>query len=332
MLCPGCGFENENDNKFCNMCGMALPEAGNQDIPPAEREQVSIDNLSFDDFNLDTSSSSNGLDLDLSSSDTAQNDNSADFNFDLSANSEADGGLNLDLNTESADFNFDSSDSQSGGLDLNLDTASSDNLELDLDLNADTENSNTISIETPEDSSDDPFAAPAEFDMTMPEQQPAEEPATNVAYAPQTETVETSQPKPEEDTLSFDITPQEETSEQPVEFDLSASSDDQTTNFDTQDFNASTESFDFGDLDSGTTETVESTPTIDDSDDDLSGLIVSSNDDFSTPSPAPASETTEDFSITEDTTSFDTTSFDVASETPAVEIQLKKVTMISLVH
>ena len=67
MLCPGCGFENENDNKFCNMCGMALPNEENKDIPPAEREQVSIDNISFDDFNLDTSSSSNGLDLDLSS-------------------------------------------------------------------------------------------------------------------------------------------------------------------------------------------------------------------------------------------------------------------------
>ena len=27
MQCPGCGFENEKDNKFCNMCGMGLPGA-----------------------------------------------------------------------------------------------------------------------------------------------------------------------------------------------------------------------------------------------------------------------------------------------------------------
>ena len=88
MLCPGCGFENENDNKFCNMCGMALPDAEKQDIPPAEREQVSIDNFSFDDFNLDTSSSSSGLDLDLSADSNSQNENSNDFNFDLSANTD----------------------------------------------------------------------------------------------------------------------------------------------------------------------------------------------------------------------------------------------------
>jgi hypothetical protein len=88
MLCPGCGFENENDNKFCNMCGMALPSEEKQDIPPAEREQVSIDNLSFDDFNLDTSSGSNSIDLDLSADTAAPTDSSSDFNFDLSANSE----------------------------------------------------------------------------------------------------------------------------------------------------------------------------------------------------------------------------------------------------
>ena len=84
MLCPGCGFENENDNKFCNMCGMAQKKKKKQDIPPAEREQVSLDNLSFDDFNLDTSSGSNSIDLDLSTDTAAPTDSSSDFNFDLS--------------------------------------------------------------------------------------------------------------------------------------------------------------------------------------------------------------------------------------------------------
>ena len=41
MLCPGCGFENENDNKFCNMCGMALPNAEGNTNSPAEEAHAS---------------------------------------------------------------------------------------------------------------------------------------------------------------------------------------------------------------------------------------------------------------------------------------------------
>ena len=66
MLCPGCGFENENDNKFCNMCGMALPNNEGNNDSPAEREPLDLD-LSLD-LNLDDSSNNNNLSLDLSDS------------------------------------------------------------------------------------------------------------------------------------------------------------------------------------------------------------------------------------------------------------------------
>ena len=151
MLCPGCGFENENDNKFCNMCGMALPDAEGNSNAPAEREPL-LD-LSFDELNLNESSSSDdGLNLDLteSVSDPSQantNTNEAEsLDFDLGAVSDNSNSIDLDLNVGNSEISFDTADTQNDGLVLDLDNSRDENLSLDMDLNEG--NSSTINIDT----------------------------------------------------------------------------------------------------------------------------------------------------------------------------------------
>ncbi|MBI3039297.1 hypothetical protein HYY75_09670, partial [bacterium] len=51
MRCPGCGFENETGNKFCNICGMALPSGESDSQTPLEREPLELD-LSMDSLDL----------------------------------------------------------------------------------------------------------------------------------------------------------------------------------------------------------------------------------------------------------------------------------------
>lgn len=112
MQCPGCGFENESDNKYCNMCGMALPTQSNDIINPLEREPLELD-LSLDLPNLEQekqSESSNSANFDLDLSFSKNNDEQSNLKLDLNTNSQ----LDLNLNSSTMPEGFD--------LDLKLDT------------------------------------------------------------------------------------------------------------------------------------------------------------------------------------------------------------------
>ena len=89
MQCPGCGFENEKGNKFCNMCGMGLPGTGETPDAPAEREPLDLD-LSLDLDVGEAADAAGGLSFDLGTP--------AGGSFDLSAGSADDAGdLQLDM-------------------------------------------------------------------------------------------------------------------------------------------------------------------------------------------------------------------------------------------
>ncbi|MBP5470996.1 MAG: zinc ribbon domain-containing protein, partial [Candidatus Riflebacteria bacterium] len=305
MLCPGCGFENDSDNKFCNMCGMALPNTEGSNDSPAEREPLDLD-LSLD-LNLDDSSTSNDLSLNLSDDTTnvAPADSADALNFDLSAAADNTNSLDLDLNAGASDFNFDTSDSSSNSLDLNLDKSSSEGIDLNLDLNANEEQPNTINIDTSVDSSDDPFAAPTEFDMSVNEANEEKTNELDFSATPEPEPVaETSTPI-DDFSIDTDVTA---TNEQSSDFEATTTEVSNSDDLSTQDFTADTDSYNFGDLD---TENVTDTNVVDAADDDLSGLIVSSNDDYST-----SSDTDSSFNFTEETVDV-SSDFDVPDETPA---------------
>ena len=331
MLCPGCGFENESDNKFCNMCGMALP-AGDSANPPAEREPLDLDlslDLSLDDAN----GSADGLNLDLSAADNSGFDlntnldsvsgasnQSADDGLDFSLPTVSDDtGLNLDLNA-SPDLNFDTAASgDNNGLNLDLDSESQN---LDLNFNTEEAPGDTFNIETPSEAEEDPFAAPEGFDLNT---APASElPEAGMPTEPMVEAITADAPvayeEPAQEIQEFNF---EETASQGAqEFNFEESSTDQSAGFGIDSDTASTESFDiesqntassnefdFGDLDSQTATVSapeESTTEEVDlgsigGDDDLSSLIVSSNDDFSTPE-----ATTESISFDDESSTFDT--------------------------
>ncbi|MBF0545265.1 MAG: HEAT repeat domain-containing protein [Candidatus Riflebacteria bacterium] len=134
MQCPGCGFENEIGNKFCNMCGMALPVQGDASQTPLERAPLDLDlsletpdlggiqnpqlsggepslelnadqGLNLDDMKLDTSGLSE-LSLDLSTTDAP------DFGADLKIDSTPDMAKHDDVK-----FDLDNSPT---GLELNF--------------------------------------------------------------------------------------------------------------------------------------------------------------------------------------------------------------------
>ncbi|HQG28893.1 MAG TPA: hypothetical protein PLY73_10050, partial [Candidatus Ozemobacteraceae bacterium] len=133
MQCPGCGFENENDNKFCNMCGMSLPTSGGGTATPLERAPLDLDlSLDLSDATGTAAAAGEGKTpagtLDLGG-------------FDLTppAAGVPTGGLSLDLGipaggaTESPlDLNLDTSAGAGGGFDISFDSkATPAGLELD---------------------------------------------------------------------------------------------------------------------------------------------------------------------------------------------------------
>ena len=266
MQCPGCGFENEKGNKFCNMCGMGLPGTGETPDAPAEREPLDLD-LSLDLDVGEAADAAGGLSFDLGTP--------AGGSFDLSAGSADDAGdlqldmpetpekseISLDLNAGGDDVSFDSIDNSAASpavdLDISMDQGDS-GLNFDLLDNSPTEQAGV---------DDDPFAAPAGFDISL-DDAAAEEPADAVSFdAP---AVAVSEPAAA-DEFSFDV--------------AGAASEPSAREVDAETLAVETESFDFGDLDAtpaAAASTPEPVAAVDAGDDDLSGLIVSSTDDFST--------------------------------------------------
>lgn len=165
MQCPGCGFENESDNKFCNMCGMGLPAEGASFEEPVERDPLEIDlsmELDFGtqedsvgsgstgdsslllDSNLEIDSLANDLDFADDSSgslkvDEAAMDFGADFNFENDTSqglteinlNDADVGLEMVADTlDSMDF---------GSNETAIDLEDSSNINTSIDLGPDCE-------------------------------------------------------------------------------------------------------------------------------------------------------------------------------------------------
>ncbi|MBF0406076.1 MAG: HEAT repeat domain-containing protein [Candidatus Riflebacteria bacterium] len=108
MQCPGCGFENEIGNKFCNMCGMALPLQGDSSQAPMERAPLDFDltlegtgNQELDIQSSDTAqplpAEPDGLALQLDINDTGISD--GDFKLDTDISISEPGSLNIDLNS-----------------------------------------------------------------------------------------------------------------------------------------------------------------------------------------------------------------------------------------
>ncbi|HQB84512.1 MAG TPA: hypothetical protein PLR50_13510, partial [Candidatus Rifleibacterium sp.] len=195
--------------------------------------------------------------------------------FDLSAGSADDAGdlqldmpetpekseISLDLNAGGDDFSFDSIDNSAASpavdLDISMDQGDS-GLNFDLLDNSPTE---------PAGVDDDPFAAPAGFDISL-DEAAAEEPADAVSF--DEPAVAVSEPAAA-DEFSFDVA---EAAPEPAAREVDAET-----------LAVETESFDFGDLDAtpaAAASTPEPVAAVDAGDDDLSGLIVSSTDDFST--------------------------------------------------
>jgi len=294
MQCPGCGFENEKGNKFCNMCGMGLPGTGETQDSPAEREPLDLD-LSLD---LDVNGAADvagGLSFDLSTP--------ADNSFDLSAGAADEPGelqldmpetsakseLNLDLGSAD-DFSFDANaGSPDNSLDLDISMEQADS-GLNFDMNLESGHGTALAAD------EDPFAAPAGFDISLDDSAAADDSLISAAFdepaapAPVSKTPVNRTPvapapvAPEPDEFSFSV-------------DNSTDSLDVSRELDAEAVAVETESFDFGDLDSspsvattaGKPATKPATAaSLTTEDDDLSGLIVSNNEDLGT---------TTDFSV-----------------------------------
>lgn len=123
MQCPGCGFENENDNKFCNMCGMSLPTSGGGAATPLERAPLDLDlSLDLSDTPGTTApahgSSNPAGTLDLGG-------------FDLTPPTAGASTENLSL-----DFGIPSGGASDSALDLNLDTGSDLNSGFDISFDS----------------------------------------------------------------------------------------------------------------------------------------------------------------------------------------------------
>ncbi|HEY9069098.1 MAG TPA: zinc ribbon domain-containing protein, partial [Candidatus Ozemobacteraceae bacterium] len=142
MQCPGCGFENENDNKFCNMCGMALPASGGGAPTPLERAPLDLDlSLDLSDAGSAQAPASGGTpagSLELGGFDlTPPSPGSVpDLSLDLGSTPGGSAGASLDLNLDAGadaktgfDLSFDSNATPSG---LELDTPSPQMPNLDL--------------------------------------------------------------------------------------------------------------------------------------------------------------------------------------------------------
>lgn len=136
MQCPGCGFENENDNKFCNMCGMSLPTSGGSAATPLERAPLDLDlSLDLSDTTGATAPAGDskapagtldlgGFDLTPPSAGASTDNLSLDLGIPASGASESALDLNLDTSADAKggfDISFDSKATPAG---LELDTPS----------------------------------------------------------------------------------------------------------------------------------------------------------------------------------------------------------------
>jgi hypothetical protein len=205
MQCPGCGFENEKDNKFCNMCGMSLPAEGESMDSPAEREPLDLDlSLEIDDTeSSDTSDQGDGLaldlgepsaedtNLDLASSPKDAAESSNELNLDLPESGKGDElSFDMDMDSSESEINLDESFDADKTQELDLSQQLSENEgALDLDLNQEppvdvTESEQNLDLSgeveqadmgneldlgaIPEDT-EDPFAAPQNETENLPE-------------------------------------------------------------------------------------------------------------------------------------------------------------------
>lgn len=173
MQCPGCGFDNEKENKFCNMCGMGLPGAGDSMDAPAEREPLDLD-LSLE---LDDSGPSSDLTFDLGSSDDGGLDFSSglDISMDMSGPGK-DSEMSLNINAaENDDFSLDLGNDQSA-MDISGDFSADTTSQIDLEISLDADGGSEMSFDLDDGSQntapaladdEDPFAAPDGFEISL---------------------------------------------------------------------------------------------------------------------------------------------------------------------
>ncbi|MBF0498490.1 MAG: HEAT repeat domain-containing protein [Candidatus Riflebacteria bacterium] len=145
MQCPGCGFENEGANKFCNMCGMALPSQGDTLHAPMDRAPLELDlSLDIPELPADTGAPA-GFD---NASDISNQPVGLDLNdFNINTQSKGNAGddfsgmenLSLDLGSsahkDTPDFSDNFSQAAPNGFELDLSTPTSGSSDLSFDLN-----------------------------------------------------------------------------------------------------------------------------------------------------------------------------------------------------
>ena len=303
MQCPGCGFENENNNKFCNMCGMGLPTSGDHLDSPAEREPLDLD-LSLElDAPDNIAPSEHLLSLDLGNSNTKVSD------LNLSLDSNDIGGIDLEMPDAVAkndlDLDFGTANNTDFTFDLDNQTTEAPDLDFDISFGADNNALNLdLASQEPEldnepltlDEDEDPFAAPqsANLDISFDEPEPAVQIKPSVA--PQA----TEKKIANKHDIDFNLAPETDNEDSYLEIDAQKAA-------------TKTESFDFGDLDAEAN--VSQMP----EDEDINQFIVSTNDDLTGNSTdidffaaTPEKEGEEDFSV--NTTETDTESSGISED------------------
>ncbi|MFZ2958451.1 MAG: HEAT repeat domain-containing protein [Candidatus Ozemobacteraceae bacterium] len=140
MQCPGCGFENEGANKFCNMCGMALPSQGDSLQAPIERAPLDLD-LSLDTPELPVDggiADLSGTSIDLGPQPTGFDDNV--FNLEVTTSDNDGASLSLDLGSPAssggADMSFQPPPAVPDGFELDLGPSAPADGGLSFDMNA----------------------------------------------------------------------------------------------------------------------------------------------------------------------------------------------------
>ncbi|HNW33900.1 MAG TPA: HEAT repeat domain-containing protein, partial [Candidatus Ozemobacteraceae bacterium] len=262
MQCPGCGFENENDNKFCNMCGMALPASGGSAATPLERAPLDLDlSLDLSDTSVPASAggaapagsldlggfdltppasggSADGLSLDLGASSGSMDGGALDLSLDAGSNAKGEFDLSFDSNATPSGLQLDAPSPNVPGLDLG---SSLDSGGLNLDLSGDSGSSAGGLDLGAFDAPDAPqqasaFAAPeaGSLDMSLDLNLESGSLSADLATAPLAQET----PVPSEPKMEF--TPSQEQPAATLE----------EVSFDMGTVTTETASFDFGDLDS----------------------------------------------------------------------------------
>lgn len=275
MQCPGCGFDNEKENKFCNMCGMGLPGAGDSMDAPAEREPLDLD-LSLE---LDDSGTSSDLTFDLGSSDDGGLDFSSglDISMDMSGSSK-DTEMSLNINAaENDDFSLDLGNDQSA-MDISGDFSADTTSQIDLEISLDADGGSEMSFDLDDGAQntapaladdEDPFAAPDGFEISLDD---ADSQQASVATAFDEFEVEAdAEPAGVAQEYSF-----ADDSQGAEEFVIASDNDEGLRQIDAHTAAAETAGFDFGDLD---TESPAADMAGVDAD-DMSDFIVSTNNGF----------------------------------------------------